>query len=400
MRGLALWSGTLATLGVLGVSPAAWAQYPQPQPQPYPAPAPAPQGYPPPQQPQAYPTYPPAQPYPQQPQAYPPQPGAAPYGQPYPPYGQPQPGYGAPAPGYGPPPAGSGQPYGAPWYPPPQRSQYRSPGEMAYLYGVGAAYGFGTGVWLDSLVHEKDPGLWVITPLVLTAAAPIGTYAWDYYSEFHRGVPSSIATGLLLGGVEGVAIGGLQWQATGRGGPNTWGFATDTSVTFVAATAGGVGGYFFGEYYRPNPRTLAFVTSGAGFGTAFGVLFGSGVASSDWKNGAAPWGFFGYNAGIAAAAVASAWYTPSWSALKAMWIGDLLGTLATTPVYLFYLGSSADPRHGLIANAIGGVAGLGIATVLTLHWKEPATADGWTPPFQVALSPMQNGAALTAMGQW
>ena len=50
---------------------------------------------------------------------------------------------------------------------------------------------------------------------------------------------------------------------------------------------------------------------------------------------------------------------PSWQTLKYMWLGDLLGTLATTPVYLFYIGSDADPRHGLIANAVGGLAGLG-----------------------------------------
>jgi hypothetical protein len=268
---------------------------------------------------------------------------------------------------------------------------------MAYLYGVGAAYGFGTGMWLDSLAHVSDPGIWVITPIALGVAAPIGGYFWDRWDEFNRGVPSSIATGLLLGGVEGVAIGGLQWQLSGNGGPNTWAYSTQTSVTFFTATAGGVGGWFFGEYARPDPRTLGFIASGAGFGTAFGVLFGTGVDSA---NGAAVWGFAGYNAGIAAAGILSTQWTPSWQTLKYMWAGDVLGTLATTPVYLFYIGSSADPRHGLIANALGGVAGLAIAAALTANLKDPGTAEGWTPPFQLAMSPMQGGAALTAMGMW
>jgi hypothetical protein len=431
MRARSVWGGTLAALaglGVLAVTSVAAAQYPPPQQQPYPAPGtqPYPQGYPPPQaqpypQPQAQPYPQPApQPYPQAPaqpyqlpppQGYPPPAAQQPYpGQPYPaqpyPQGQPYPPpqYGQPYPqqpyGQQPYPGPYGQGYPPPGYPPPQKPRFRSPGEMAYLYGVSAAYGFGTGVWLDSIVHVTDPGIWVITPLLLTAAAPIGAYAMDYYQEFPRGVPSSIATGLLLGGVEGVAIGGLQWQLTGNGGPNTWSFATDTSVTFVTATAGGIGGYFFGEYLRPDPRTLAFVSSGAGFGTAFGVLFGSGVASNDWKNGAAPYGFAGYNAGIAATALVSSWYTPSWRTLKAMWIGDTLGTLATTPVYLFYIGSKSDPRHGLIANALGGVAGLAVASVISMYWKDPVSAAGWDPPFQLALSPMQNGVSMSALGQW
>jgi hypothetical protein len=269
---------------------------------------------------------------------------------------------------------------------------------MAYLYGVGAAYGFGTGVWLDSIAKVNDPGIWVITPIVLGVAAPVGAYFWDRYDEFDRGVASSMATGLLLGGVEGVAIGGLQWQLTGNGGPNTWQFSTDTSVTFLAATVGGAGGYFFGEYAHPDPRTLGFIASGAGFGTAFGVLFGTGVNSA---NGAAAWGFAGYNAGILATGILATQWTPSWTTLKYMWLGDVLGTLATTPVYLFYIGSSADPRHGLIANALGGVAGLAIAGAITAYWKDPVTTSEWTPPFQMALAPMQGGgAALTAMGQW
>ena len=376
MRARRAWVGSLAVLAALGAPSVASAQYPQPQPQPYPPPAQ---------------TYPPLQPLPA-PQPYPapypqpaPQPYPAPYGQPAQPYPAP---YG-PAPGYG-------QPY-PPYYPPPVRPKVRSYGEMVYLYGVGAAYGFGTGVWLDSIVHVTDPGLWLITPIVLGAAAPIGAYFLDRYSELYRGVPASMATGFLLGGVEGVAIGGLQWQLTGNGGPDTWQFSTDTSVTFVTATAGGVGGYLFGEWLRPDPRSLGLIASGAGFGTAFGVLFGTGVNSA---NGAAVWGFAGYNVGIAATGILATQWVPSWTTLKYMWLGDVLGTLATTPVYLFYIGSSADPRHGLIANALGGVAGLAIAGALTAYVKDPGTAAGWTPPFQMALAPMQGGAALTAMGQW
>ncbi|MGH7440786.1 MAG: hypothetical protein ACRENE_34280, partial [Polyangiaceae bacterium] len=198
------------------------AQYPQQQPQ-LPPPAPYPQQQTPgaypqqapapyPQQPypqQAPGTYPPQQaPYPQQPY---PQGGYPPPQQPYPqqPYPQQYPPGQAPAQPYRPqqpyPPYPAQQPYPAqppapataPATPPP--SKYRSPGEMVYLYGISAAYGVGTGIWIDSVAGVSDPGIALIAPLVLGGAMPIGAYVWDSQQELDRGVPSSMATGMLLG---------------------------------------------------------------------------------------------------------------------------------------------------------------------------------------------------------
>ena len=274
---------------------------------------------------------------------------------------------------------------------------------MAYLYGTSLAYGVGTGIWIDSLGGVTNPGIAFIAPLALGAAVPIGMYVWDQNEEFHRGVPSSIATGLLLGGVEGVAVSGLQWQLTGNGGNGSWGYSTWTTLAFVGATAGGVGGYAFGEWFRPDPRTLGLIGSGAGWGVAAGFLFGSGVVGGDWKDGAAVWGFAGYNAGILATGALSTLYTPSWQSLKYMWLGDLIGTLATTPVYLFYIGTTHpdDIRHGMIFNAVGGLAGLGVAAALTANMTDSLSSAAWTPPFQLAVAPTEHGgAALTAFGQF
>jgi hypothetical protein len=273
---------------------------------------------------------------------------------------------------------------------------------MAFLYGTGIAYGVGSGVWIDALAKEGDPGIAFIAPAAFGAGVPIGLYVWDQVDEFDRGVPSTIATGLLLGGVEGVAISGLQWQSTGNGGPRSWDFRSWTTITFVTATAGGIGGYAFGEWLQPDPRSLALITSAAGWGAITGALFGSGVVNGDWKDGAAPWGFAGYNAGILAAGVVSTFYVPSWQTIRYMWLGDVLGTLATTPVYLFYLGSSGDNwRHGLIANAVGGLAGLAIAAVLTANMSDGPMAGSWTPPFQLAVGPTTHGGAeLEAFGSF
>jgi hypothetical protein len=290
----------------------------------------------------------------------------------------------------------------------PPTSRYRSPGEMGYLFGVGIAYGVGTGIWIDAIGNVNDPGIAFIPPVAIGAAIPIGLYVWDQAAEFDRGVPSTMATGMLLGGLEGIAVSGLQWQLTGNGGPDSWGFPTWATITFLTATGGGIGGYAFGEWLQPDPRSLGFIASGAGWGAITGILFGSGVVSGDWKDGAAVWGFAGFNAGIVATGALSTFYVPSWQTIKYMWLGELLGTLATTPVYFFYIGSSADPRHGLIANAVGGLAGIGIAAALTVNMTDsPSTAsrdrdpNAWTPPFQLAVTPTPyGGAQLTAYGQF
>ncbi len=272
---------------------------------------------------------------------------------------------------------------------------------MAYLYGATIAYGLGTGVWIDALGKISDPGIAFVAPLAFGAAIPIGMYFWDQSSEFDRSVPSSMATGLLLGGVEGIAISGLQWQLTGNGGPNSWDFPTWSTLTFLTATAGGIGGYAFGEWFQPEAQSLGLIGSGAGWGAITGVLFGAGVVGGDWKDGAAVWGFAGYNAGILVTGAVSTVYVPSWQTIKYMWIGDVLGTLATTPVYLFYIGSSADPRHGLIANALGGVAGIALAAALTANMSDTPGAASWVPPFQLGVGPTERGGVqLTAYGRF
>lgn len=272
---------------------------------------------------------------------------------------------------------------------------------MAFLYGTSALYGVGSGVWIDSLAGTSDPGIAILAPVAVGAAVPIGLYLWDQYDEFDRAVPSTISTGLLLGAVEGVAIDGLQWQLTGNGGPDSWNFKTNTSVVFLTTTVGGIGGYAFGEWLQPDPRALAFISSAAGWGSMAGVLFGGGVVGGDWKDGAAVWGFAGYNAGIVATGALSTLYTPSYTTLKYLWLGDVLGTLATTPVYLFYIGGNSDPRHGMIANAFGGLAGLALAAVFTANMTDGGGSSSWTPPFQLGVGPTDHGGAMMqAFGQF
>ena len=350
------------------------------------------QGYP---QPQTY-LPPPAQPYPQQP--YPQQPLAPPgYVQP------PPPGYVQPPPqGY------VQQP------PPPTSNGKRDDGELLLLYGTTAAWGVGTGIWADILGNVHDPGIAFIAPVLIGAAAPVGIYLWDSYTPLDRGVPASIATGLTLGAIEGVAISGTAWQLGGNQGPQSSWQAWST-VTWALSTAGGVGGYFFGEYVRPDPRTLSFIVSGAGWGSISGVFLGAGSETkAAWQaqrddgssntptafgDGASVGGLIGYNAGILATGVASiAGWVPSYRTQQAMWGGYVAGSLAGSLVYLGYI-NNPDPHHGMIANGLGGLAGVAIAAAITANMKD--TAKAWVPPFQIGLTPTpRGGAALAAYGTW
>jgi len=404
--------------------PQGYPQQPQQPPQGYPQQPP--QGYPQQQQPAPYPQQPqPSQGYPQQqpPPGYPPQqPGYPPQGYPQqqPPPGYPpqQPGYPPqgypqqqPPPGYQPPPPPPASPY--PYVRPPRGSDYRTPGEMVALYGTSLAYGVGSGIWIDSLGHTSDPGIAFIAPLAIGAGVPVGLYFLDRYSQFHRGVPSSIATGLSLGAVEGIAVAATQWQLSGHNGPNTWSFATDATLTWTVSTLGGMGGYAFGEWLRPDPRALGFISGGAGWGAIAGTLLGAGISTGDGASGAAVGGLVGYNVGILATGALSLYYVPSWRSQKYMWAGFVGGTAAASVVYIFYLFSNADPRHGLIANAVGGLAGLGLASALTANMTDDdATMNAvrtgvWTPPFQIGVTPVTNpgttqrtGTAITASGKF
>jgi len=358
--------------------------YPQPYPQPQPGMQPQPQPYPQPQ-PQPYQPYPPPQPqpYPQpqpqpgmQPQPYPNQP--QPYPQPYPP---PQP-----------------QPY--PQQPPPQvqpqplpapapASDRRTNTEMFFLYTTSLGYGIGTGVWVDALFKIKDPGAAVIAPITLGAAAPVGVYFWDDLGgPLHKGVPASVATGLLLGALEGGGIAGTQYVLT-QGTDNDWSFRVQTTVTFLTATGGGVGGYFFGEYARPDLHSMAFISSGSGWGLISGALFGIGISGRRWGDWATVSGMIGYNVGLLGTGAISLWRAPSYQTLKWMWVGYGAGTLAGALVFPFYLFSDSDPKHGFVAPALGGIAGAAVAGVLTSGMIDddfvPKTSKRFLPPLTLDL---------------
>jgi hypothetical protein len=262
---------------------------------------------------------------------------------------------------------------------------------MTFLYVTSSLYGIGTGVWLDALFKIKDPGVAIIMPIGFGAAMPVGAFLWDDQAgPLHRGVPASIATGLVLGGVEGIAIAGTQWQYTRDDGKD-WSFQTQTTVTWIMATGGAVGGWAFGEWLRPDPRSMGFIASTSAWGAISGSLLGVAVSGKDWKDGASVAGLIGYNAGILGGGALSIIHTPSWRAQQYMWLGYGLGTLAGCLVFPFYLFvEDADAKRGFIGPALGGVAGAAIAGAFNYDLKDPEDVprtQRWKPPFDVAVMP-------------
>lgn len=295
---------------------------------------------------------------------------------------------------------------------------------MIYLYGTGLAFGIGTGIWLDVLATPTapgskgiDPAVATIAPILFGAGVPLGLFLWDYLDTFRPGVPASMATGMWLGLLEGVAISGVQQATTDAMG--RWNLQVATTVPFLTTTIGGVGGYFFGRWLEPDPRGVAFIAEGMAWGAGTGVMMGIG-ASNDAKggsekssgDGASVGLLLGSNIGmLGTGALVAAGYQPSWQAQKWMWLGYGIGAAAPSFIYLAYIGSDKDPKHGLIANALGGVAGLTVAAIIArnLSDDEPTLPPGtpkttkkpWQPPFMLSVAPNgQGGGMINAFGAW
>src|SRR6185437_13844747 len=151
------------------------------------------------------------------------------------------------------------------------------------------------------------------------------------------------------------------------------------------ATGGGIGGFAFGEWLKPDPRSATFIGSGAAWGTLSASMFGISVQGrhQDWKDSASVAGLIGYNLGIAATGALTVFHTPSFQSQKWMWAGYLIGAAAGCIVFPFYLFvDNPVVKHGLIGPALGGLAGTALAGAFTWNMQDaPGTvAEEWKPP--------------------
>jgi hypothetical protein len=232
---------------------------------------------------------------------------------------------------------------------------------MASLYVTSAMYGAGIGIWIDAEIWpdgDPDPGLALIAPIVLGGAAPVTVWAIDTFA-FRRGMPeglpSAVASGLLIGAGEGLGIAGYQWVTADCPTPDNcdeWGFRGLARAEVVGATVGGVAGA--GAFYllRPYPETNVMWTSSIFWGTVVGSFFGGGASNGDWgqaNDGVALGGLIGFNVGLAGAVGASIFWTPSWNQLGWMWGGFAIGSRSATRSHRpgHHRDRRARPRRGL-----------------------------------------------------
>jgi hypothetical protein len=301
------------------------------------------------------------------------------YGQPPPGYGQPPPGYGQPPPGYGQPPPGYGQPQpGYPPYPgydqpPPFGAGYpqpttpsRAPGEIGFLYGTSIVYGVGVGSWLSIEMQITDPGIFLIAPAVLGAAAPLGVYLLDR-PELDRGLPVAIASGMIIGAGEGIGIAGV--HDTTVSSEDLWGIRGFARTTTAGSTLGAVGGYAVGYYLEPEVTSTVFTTSGVFWGTAIGSFFGYGASpeGEGWSGSndyAAVGGLIGFNVGLGIAGGLGIVWIPSWEQIGWMWAGAGIGGAASLPVFLLYADHAGPPvKRGLLFTGTATALGIGVAAL-------------------------------------
>jgi hypothetical protein len=223
------------------------------------------------------------------------------------------------------------------------------------------------GVWFSTELQIKDPGVFLIPPVITGIAAPFGVYALDH-PKMHRGVPAAAASGALIGAGEGIGIVGYQYVTASKA--NAWGFRELTRATAIGATLGGVGGYAVGYYMEPPPTSSVLILSGAAWGTAIGAMYGYGASPAGVGYGrsndyAALGGLIGFNAGAIAAGGLSALFVPSEEQIGTMWAGAGIGAAVSLPVFLFYSGKSAPPaKRGFLFMATATLVGVAAGALI------------------------------------
>lgn len=248
-----------------------------------------------------------------------------------------------------------------------------------------------------------------IAPGLFGVAAPVGVYILDT-PPMPRGMPSAIATGLLIGAGEGLGVASYQFVTADK--EKEWPFLGLATAEFVGATVGGAAGYAFYYFFRPSPKTNIFLASGVTWGAAIGSAFGGGASKGDWgqaNDTISLGGLIGFNVAVAGAVGLSTVWTPSWDQIGWMWGGFAIGVAASLPVYIFYAGSDYDPRRGLIFQGIAGLLGIGAGALIgrpdkkgALVWDDPGD-DRERPAFARVLGgsvvPYPGGLGAQVLGE-
>ena len=260
--------------------------------------------------------------------------------------------------------------------------------EIVELYVWGILFGLGTAGWVDDRLGLEDPAIQLGSAMVLGGAAALGIYQLDSGpTGLAPGVPTTIASGILLGLFEGV----LGWSAFGNEP-----FTGDGVGTFYwGSTAIGAGlGLVVGLWRRPSVGDNALVRSGAMWGTFFAQMLKlTGVA--DDRVDTFRLLFTGYNAGIVAAAIATAVARPTRLQVFYMDLGGLAGMLAGS--LLVGPAEAEDPTVGAVLG-LTTAAGMALSVLLTMpDPPSPLAPDAAVEPLAM---PVRGGAVVGARSRF
>jgi hypothetical protein len=264
------------------------------------------------------------------------------------------------------------------------------------------------GVWVGTEIGIKDPGTFLIAPLVLGVAAPASVYLLNR-PRMGEGMPAAITSGLVTGAGEGIGIATYQMATSEEG--KRWGFKGLARATAIGATVGAVGGAAVGYWLKPPPASSAVTTSGIVWGTAVGSMVGLGASGEDAKKGAALGGLIGYNVGLGALAGLATVAVPSWYQLSWMWAGSGIGAAVSLPIFLFYMGKDTPPaKRGFIFMGATTTIGLAAGALFSGTFSTVAVRDRSTtvvrreaPGFSIdAVAPLvsADGGGVLVGGRW
>lgn len=291
-------------------------------------------------------------------------------------------GSGSGAQTWGPPAPQVGPSYGS-------SSNQSSDVEIGTLYVASAAYGVGTGVWIDAEFGIKENAIRFIPPAILGVGAPIGVYFLDH-PPMRRGIPAAISSGMFIGAGEGMGIWSYQYVRSSS--DSQWGFTGMARSVFIGSTLGGIGGAAMGFTQEPSPKQSLFLSSAVLWGAGIGSMFGYGSTSKDKpyaqaNDSASLGGLIGYNVGLLGAAGLSTVWVPTYRNLAFMWTGAGVGAAAGFLAFPF-----SPNRRYLVFQGTTTTLGIAAGAIFTLN-----DADDFakTDPYG---RPKQSIAQITAVG--
>jgi hypothetical protein len=261
------------------------------------------------------------------------------------------------------------------------RASLRTSDELTTLYTTAIFFGIGTSAWL-ALQSEPDNVAGALLPFAALAPLAAGVVALaDNYRPLRRGIPHAIAAGMYLGFGEGLWLTSVQRAyASTHADIDHWGAQRISTAVWLSATAGALGGAIIGAINRPTPGRVSFTASTAIWTGALAAFAAHAFEPDDKQRAQSTYlvGALAYNVGLLAGIVFGPVVAPSVKRVRYTDLGGLAGALLVGGGYALLV-DAADSRVGLGLAAVGGAAGLGIATWATRDMAPDRSHDSLQP---------------------